>query len=315
MPLTPVNRVGFMMAGLGHCILPRGFYSIGRVLRHLTPGQLAEAERRADYYCRQALNPSETTGPLLTASGFRLPRTKPRHTTYFFPTRRFLNYFPQNLRFAYAPGDIYDPFAIPTLTKARLIGDANATLLPLDAIRHFRYVTSDPTPWRDKKDILMSRNEVHRKARIPFMTRWFGHPRTDLGQVNPQGGRPDLWLKPRISIDEQLNYKFIACIEGNDVATNLKWVMSSNSLPVMPRPTMETWFMEGTLQPDVNYVALTDDFENLLVQMDFYLSHPAEAEEMIRRNHEYIRRFRNPDVELAVALLTLQRYFKPQLQI
>ena len=48
---------------------------------------------------------------------------------------------------------------------------------------------------------------------------------------------------------DNLNYKFILAIEGYDVATNLKWIMSSNSLAVMPRPTYATWFMEGTLIP------------------------------------------------------------------
>ena len=39
-------------------------------------------------------------------------------------------------------------------------------------------------------------------------------------------------------------HKFILCIEGNDVASNLKWVMSSNSVAVMPKPKFESWFME-----------------------------------------------------------------------
>ena len=50
-----------------------------------------------------------------------------------------------------------------------------------------------------------------------------------------------------MTINEQLHYKFILCSEGNDVASNLKWVMSSNSIAVMPKPKFETWFMEGIL--------------------------------------------------------------------
>ena len=48
-------------------------------------------------------------------------------------------------------------------------------------------------------------------------------------------------------ISKQLCYKFIFCIEGADTATNIKWVMSSNSLCVMPKPKYETWFMEGKI--------------------------------------------------------------------
>lgn len=274
-------------------------------MRSLTPEELHTAEERAEYYCRRGVGDTGT----VAASDFRIPRSKPRHTGYFFPLRRLLNYFPQNLRFNYFFGDVYDDVEVPTLIKARPIGSENATLLPLNAVRHFRFVTADETAWADKRNQLVGRNEVWRQPRMGFMDKWFGHERTDLGQVNATGGRAELWLKERMTVDQQLQYKFIACIEGNDVATNLKWVMSSNSLPVMPMPTKETWFMEGRLQPGEHYVCLSDDYSDLPDRMDYYLSHSAEAEEIIRNNHAYIAQFRNPRLELATALLTLRRYF------
>lgn len=305
MGLTRSNKLLFMMRGLADCIAPRVLYSLDRVFASASRAELSEAERRADYYCRTQVVDSPG---LTTAVDFRLPRSKPRHTAYFFPLRRLLNYFPQDVRFAYLFGDVdYEP-EVPTLVKSRPVGTKNGVLLPLDAIRHFRWVTDDPTPWESKHDLLVGRNEVHRKGRIPFMERWYGHERTDLGQVNADGGRPDLWLRPRMSVDEQLRYKFVACIEGNDVATNLKWVMSSNSLPVMPAPTMETWFMEGTLRAGVNYVELSPDYSDLLERMDHYLSHPGEARGIIEANHAYVKRFQNPRVERVAVLLTLRRY-------
>lgn len=300
------NKLIYNLTGLAHCVLPRTLYSMERALASLSADELRIAAGRAEYYCRKPLG-ADDPAPAV-ASEFRLPRTKPRHTGYFFPLRRLLNYFPQSVRFAYQFGDVYDDTSSPTLVKARPLGSVNSTLLPLNAVRHFRFLDSDPTDWADKKPLLVSRNEVHRKARIPFMQMWFGHERTDLGQVNTSGGRPDLWLRDRLTIDQQLQYKFIACIEGNDVATNLKWVMSSNSLPVMPPPTMETWFMEGTLRGGEHYVELAPDFSNLLERMDYYLARPAEAREIIRANHAYIARFTNPRLELATALLTLKRY-------
>lgn len=307
MGLTGQNKMMFTICGMAHSVLPRRLYSLDRALRALTPTELRRAEERAEYYCRKPLGPDDPAPAV--AAEFRLPQSKPRHTGYFFPLRRLLNYFPQSVRFAYLFGDVYDDTPSPTLVKARPVGSVNSTLLPLNAVRHFRFVERDDRQWADKRPVIVGRNEVHRKARIPFMEAWFGHERTDLGQTNAEGGRPDLWLKPRMSVEQQLDYKFIACIEGNDVATNLKWVMSSNSLPVMPRPTMETWFMEGTLQPGEHYVGLRDDFSDLPEQMDYYLSHPREAEEMIRNNHEYISAFRNSRLELGAALLTLRRYF------
>lgn len=306
MGLTKANKVLFNVAGFAHCVAPRGLYSVDRVLGALSAEELRRAEERAEYYCRRPLG-SETA--VTVNADFRLPRRKPRHAGYFFPLRRLLNYFPAGVRFNYQFGDVYGDTERPTLIKARPLGSVNSTLLPLNAVRHFRFVDHDPLGWDAKRPEIVSRNEVHRAERVVFMATWFGHERTDLGQVNVEGGRPDLWLRPRMSVDEQLAYKFIACIEGNDVATNLKWVMSSNSLPVMPAPTMESWFMEGTLRPGENYVDVRADYADLLDRMDYYLSRPAEAREILEANHRYVASFRNPRVELATALLTLRRYF------
>ncbi|MDE4959522.1 glycosyl transferase family 90, partial [Francisella tularensis subsp. holarctica] len=57
-----------------------------------------------------------------------------------------------------------------------------------------------------------------------------------------------------LSIQDQIKYKYIVSIEGYDVATNLKWIMNSNSLCFMNKPKYETWFMEGTLIPNHHYV-------------------------------------------------------------
>lgn len=301
--LTGTARAAFHLRGLLDTVAPRGLYRAERELARLTPGELARAEERAEYYCRQPLGePGETRN-----ADFGFPREAPRHTAYFFPLRRLLNYFPAEATFNALFGDVNWEPERPTLVKSRPVGSTAGTLLPLDAVRHFRWVDEDPTPWEAKRPALVSRNEVHREPRLTFMERCFGLPGTDLGQVNPSGGRPELWLRERMTVAEQLDFRFIACIEGNDVATNLKWVMSSNSLPVMARPRMESWFMEGTLRAGEHYVALADDYSDLAERMEYYLSHPAEAREIIANNHERCRLFRNPRVEHA-ALLTLRRY-------
>ena len=66
-------------------------------------------------------------------------------------------------------------------------------------------------------------------------------------------------------------------MEGNDVASNLKWVMSSNSIAVMPKPKYETWFMEGLLIPDQHYILIKDDYSDLETRLKFFLDHPQKA--------------------------------------
>ena len=98
-------------------------------------------------------------------------------------------------------------------------------------------------------------------------------------------------------------------IEGNDVASNLKWVMSSNSIAVMPKPKFETWFMEGTLVPGYHYIEVKDDFSDVEEKLDYYSSHIDEAEAIIKHANEYVAQFRNKKRERAISLLVLDKYF------
>jgi hypothetical protein len=131
----------------------------------------------------------------------------------------------------------------------------------------------------------------------------------DIGVVSHNNKHAE-WKKPRMTLTEQLNYKFVMCIEGNDVASCLKWVMSSNSLAVMPKPKYETWFMEGCLVPDYHYVLIKDDYSDLEERMRYYIENPDEAQSIIDHAHEYIRKFMNPKLEDLLSLMVLQKYFE-----
>jgi hypothetical protein len=113
-----------------------------------------------------------------------------------------------------------------------------------------------------------------------------------------------------MTIEEHLDYKFIMSLEGNDVASNLKWVMSSNSIAVTPKHTVETWFMEGTLIPNYHYIEVKDDFSDLEERLTYYINHPDEAEAIIQHAHEYVNQFRDEKREKLISLLVLKRYFE-----
>jgi spore maturation protein CgeB len=99
-------------------------------------------------------------------------------------------------------------------------------------------------------------------------------------------------------------------LEGNDVASNLKWVMSSNCIAVSPRHTCETWFMEGTLKPNYHYIECKPDFSDLEERLQYYIDHPEEAEAIIQHAHEYIDQFRDLEREHLISLLVLKKYFE-----
>jgi len=66
------------------------------------------------------------------------------------------------------------------------------------------------------------------------------------------------------SIENQLKFKYLFTIEGNDVATGLKWQLASNSVVFMAKPTCVTYAMEDLLVPFVHYVPLKDDYSNII---------------------------------------------------
>lgn len=98
-------------------------------------------------------------------------------------------------------------------------------------------------------------------------------------------------------------------LEGNDVASNLKWVMSSNSVAVMPRPTCETWFMEGKLIPNYHYIEIKPDFSDLEERLNYYIEHPEEAQQIVDHAHAYVTQFKDRKREKLISLLVLVKYF------
>ncbi|MDF5490817.1 glycosyl transferase family 90, partial [Vibrio parahaemolyticus] len=123
----------------------------------------------------------------------------------------------------------------------------------------------------------------------------------------PQEGQP--WEKGFMSIEEQLQYKFLLCIEGNDVATNLKWAMSSNSLVIMSKPKYETWFMEGKLEAGIHYVEVQDDYSDLPEKMDYYLANEQEALAIIENAHQWVEQFKDKRKERLISLMVADKYF------
>jgi hypothetical protein len=198
---------------------------------------------------------------------------------------------------------------IPTIVKSRPIGDnnENSVLMKLNKIRHFNFVKYD-IPYSAKKDILIWRGIATQENRIEFLKMYFNHPMCDIGDVNKNAANKD-FVKDKISINKHLECKFILTIEGNDVASNLKWVMSSNSVAVSPKPKFETWFMEGRLIPDHHYIAIRDDFADLEEKLNFYLKHPEKVQQIIKNANEHVQQFKNKYREDLLSLLVLEKYF------
>lgn len=229
---------------------------------------------------------------------------------YFFDMYEYLKYFNPYFKVSYLFGDITHIPSIPTIVKSRPIegSNENSILLKLDKLRHFNFV-QDTTKFEQKKNMLVWRGAAHQPHRKEFVSKFYNHPLCDVGATNTLT-KNVLWQKKELSIREQLTYKFIFCIEGNDVATSLKWSMSSNSLVFMQKPKYETWFMEGTLIPNHHYVLIKNDFSDLEEKILYYTTHTEEALKIIQNAQEYTKQFCDSEQEDLLSFMVLEKYFK-----
>lgn len=169
----------------------------------------------------------------------------------------------------------------------------------------------DKKKFEEKDNRAIFRGKIRSsRLRAQFMKMYFDTPICDCGIVSPDKRYPSEWHVAKKTIREHLNYKFIIALEGNDVASNLKWVMSSNSIAVMTRPTCETWFMEGRLIPNYHYIEIKEDLSDLPEKLDFYATHIDEAQRIIDHAHEYVAQFLNEERESLVQLLVMDKYIR-----
>lgn len=238
-------------------------------------------------------------------------------SAYYFDQYDVTRWFPSNLRWNYCPGDVYFIPNVPTIVKSRLLinENSNSVILKLDKLRHFMYV-NDKKKFTEKKNMVIFRGKIRQsRIRTAFMRSCFQLPICDCGIIGEDGSVPSQWVKEKMTINEHLNYKFIMSLEGNDVASNLKWVMSSNSIAVMTKPTCETWFMEGTLKAGYHYIEIKDDFSDLTEKLQYYIEHPSEAEAIIEHAHAYVKQFMDEERENLISLWVLEKYFQSSGQI
>ena len=231
-----------------------------------------------------------------------------KRTTYFFDLYSVFSFFPKHKKLDYKFGDITHTFPSPTIVKSRpIVNSKNSIIMGLNKVRHFNFI-EDPINFAEKKDMAVWRGYAKNSDnREYFIKNYYDVPTFDIGQHAPKVNEP--WHRPYMPISEQLRFKFIFCIEGADTATNIKWVMSSNSVCVMPKPKYETWFMEGKLKPDFHYISIKDDFSDAEDKINFFIKHPNDVKKIIANANDFVNQFKDQRREKLISLLVLDKYF------
>ena len=301
------NKLIYYIKNVFLDLLPRAIYRkhLGYWLNQQNKYPKKLIEERLYYYSKITPN-TPILNDAIQLKNFRKNGNK---SMYYYDLIRTAKYFDPTFKFNYLFGDVDINLDRPTFVKSRPIHDnENSVLLRLNGLRHFNFI-NDKKSFRDKKNEIVWRGVIHKENRRLLFEKHFGKQKFNIGSSKKKNSK-ESWIKPFLTIDEQLDYKFILSIEGNDVATNLKWIMSSNSLCFMPKPKFETWFMEGKLIENYHYVLIKDDYSDLEEKMEFYSTNETESEKIVRNAQHWVQQFQDKKLEKTLSILTIHNYLQ-----
>lgn len=309
-------RLGFYLRGAFREALPIALFQreLERLYETLEISSLDHSILNRVHYCNTVDEPFEVGEDALRLSDISLNVG----SYYYFDLKEYMLPFPPQLRVYQRMGDNITAPERPTIVKSRPIGmgGRNGVMLKLDKLRHYRlFSLRDDAPFKAKRERAVWRGILNNPMRAALVNRYAADGNHDIGYVEQPRMESRFGPTEKLGVKEQLENKYVISVEGYDVATNLKWIMASNSLCLMPRPKYETWFMEGTLRAGVHYAEVRPDFEDLDEKIAHFEANPGEAEHIIRNAKQHSRQFENEDQERLISLLVLQKYFELSGQI
>ncbi|MFS2327129.1 glycosyl transferase family 90 [Brucella sp. H1_1004] len=227
-------------------------------------------------------------------------------------------------------------FESPTIVKSRLIKDQDAkgVLLPLDRKHHWNALLNlkrDDRPFESKDNKIIWRGVTtgifqKRNPSDEYSQRFHVASLSNLadgidlkysGIVQIDDDTSDIPINvikscigAKMTMAEQLSSKFLLSLEGNDVATGLKWMMASNSTVLMPTPTCETWFCESALQPWVHFIPVKQDLSDINEIYEWCLSNQETCRDIALNGKQYVRQFLNKSTEKIIIKEVVQTYLE-----
>ena len=192
-------------------------------------------------------------------------------------------------------GDYLPTISLPTVTKARSMRNRCGALMPLNFNRHWKDISfncNSASQWANKSNSFVWRGVTTGRTNL---RRDYVHAMAASHDVKfnrvvqgKEAWAPNGTRGKALSRCEQLQHKYVLSLPGNDVATNLKWLMAQNSVIVMPTPTKEGWLMEGLLLPWVHYAPLDNPYHagELLAWLN---AHEDECLAMVRNANRHLK--------------------------
>jgi hypothetical protein len=216
--------------------------------------------------------------------------------------------------------------SLPALVKNRYINDKyGAILCPIEwnyawgtlYSKTFQEIEKNSTKWENKINKVVWRGaptgieKPGQNMRINACIK-YGHIyniglSTLLGYRWPNENK---FLKDKLSITEQLKYKYQLSFEGNCYATDLKWKLASNSIVLMCKPKIETWLMEGLLEPYIHYVPIKDDLSDLDKIIQWCKENDEKCKNIVTNANIFMEQFMDITVEKKLFNMIKEHYKK-----
>lgn len=156
---------------------------------------------------------------------------------------------------------------------------------------------------------------IHRSEDCPnrkkLVSTYYNNKNFDIGYTSLVFYKNQLdekFLKKSMTLKEQLKNKFIISVEGNDVASGLKWQLYSNSVVLMPKPRCVSWLMEDKLIPGYHYILLKDDFSDLQEKYDWALNNLDKCKKISQNATIYMKQFLDERNEDKIQIEIIKRY-------
>ena len=338
------NKVYFRRQNAESCIMNMIYYYNSTMYIYLQKNYNSyyiDSEERVKYYTK-VLDLSNNVYVKLNTNRLTLenyinnnPESNPKINWYYQHHYNMLTYLEdKDIAFNWAPCDMASGLDTPGFASSRPINYPEKTIiLPLQKLyipNFYSEIFQYDLPFDKKKKTCIWRGAPssslthpsmkERASRFVLADKYYSNKNYNIGfsyisetlsdNVFNKLGIKDMKnaLKHSISIKDQLEYMFILSVEGGDFATNLSWIMLSNSVPIMPKPYIETWKCEHKLKEYVHYVPVKNDFSDLDSQMDWCLNNLDKCREIAYMSKLYTLQFFDIEKEETIIKKVIETY-------
>lgn len=231
------------------------------------------------------------------------------------------------------PGDAWrQNIFYPIFSHSRLANNKNCILWPdpfihrIGAARFGSGIGKLDVSWEEKINKAIWRGtpnnigKTKRANRLELVEKYFNDDQVNVSfsikNLNKNRGqnrdkyeifKEKGYLRDFVPMEEQLKYKYIIVVQGNDVASNLTGALRSNSLVLTPDFHFES-IVEFGLKPYEHYIPLANDFSDLKVKIEWCIKNDEKCKEISKKATNFISRLYNKEREEKIRSRAMQVY-------